>query len=113
MFVAPAHLESFGIAALEARTAGLPVLALEGTGVTSFVRDGVEGLLAADDGQLVDALVRIASTTGCASRSPSTTATVAPEQDWPNVLPRVEAAVRPRRPLTGRRPAARPTGTAR
>ena len=41
--------ESFGIAALEARTFGLPIVALNDSGVTEFVRDGHEGLLAADD----------------------------------------------------------------
>ena len=39
LFVAPAFLESFGIAALEARCAGLPVLAMRGTGITEFVAD--------------------------------------------------------------------------
>ena len=42
-FIAPARLESFGIAALEARTAGLPVLAYTGTGIATFVRDEQEG----------------------------------------------------------------------
>src|SRR6185312_7852985 len=49
LYVAPARLESFGIAALEARAAGLPVVARSDGGVQEFVRDGVEGLLAADD----------------------------------------------------------------
>ena len=75
-FVAPGLRESFGIAALEARTAGVPVLALEGTGVTSFVRDGVEGVLAADDNQLIDALVRISlDEPARQGGSPRTTAT--------------------------------------
>ncbi|MFM8862321.1 MAG: glycosyltransferase, partial [Acidimicrobiia bacterium] len=49
VFVAPANLESFGIAALEARCAGLPVVAKERTGIREFVTHGREGLLAADD----------------------------------------------------------------
>ena len=48
VFVAPATLESFGIAALEARASGLAVVARAGTGVADFVTDGVEGLLAAE-----------------------------------------------------------------
>ena len=48
MFVAPANLESFGIAALEARCAGLPVLAKANSGIREFVSDEREGLLAAD-----------------------------------------------------------------
>ncbi len=81
-FLAPGRRESFGIAALEARTAGVPVLALEGTGVTSFVRDGVEGVLAADDNQLIDALVRISLDDELRGRIAAHNRDVAPEQDW-------------------------------
>ncbi|MGH3745695.1 MAG: glycosyltransferase family 4 protein [Mycobacteriales bacterium] len=49
VFVAPATRESFGIAALEAHAAGLPVIARAGTGVADFVEDGVHGLLVDDD----------------------------------------------------------------
>jgi glycosyltransferase involved in cell wall biosynthesis len=59
VFLAPATLESFGIAALEARTAGVPVLARTGTGVADFVRHGRDGLLAADRQGLAAALVRL------------------------------------------------------
>lgn len=90
VFLAPARRESFGIAALEARTAGVPVLALEGSGVTSFVRDGVEGLLAGDDNQLVDALVRIALDPALRERIAAHNRSVPPEQDWSRVLPLVE-----------------------
>ncbi|WP_052590365.1 glycosyltransferase family 4 protein [Luteipulveratus mongoliensis] len=54
VFLAPAHRESFGIAALEARTAGLPVVAHRGSGVASFVRHGHEGLLARDDREMAE-----------------------------------------------------------
>jgi glycosyltransferase involved in cell wall biosynthesis len=60
VFLATARLESFGIAALEARCAGVPVIALAQTGVADFVRHGREGLLAADDDDLVASLVRLA-----------------------------------------------------
>ena len=59
--MAPANLESFGLAALEARCAGLPVVAKAQTGIREFVEHGQEGLLAANDHQFVDqvlALVR-------------------------------------------------------
>ncbi|HET8971204.1 MAG TPA: glycosyltransferase family 4 protein [Candidatus Nanopelagicales bacterium] len=93
-FVAPGRRESFGIAALEARTAGVPVIALEGTGVTSFVQDGVAGLLAADDNQLVDAVVRITLDDQLRARIAGHNREVAPEQDWSNVLPLVESYYR-------------------
>src|SRR5690606_36261052 len=48
VFLAAARLEAFGIAALEARTAGLAVLAHAGTGVGEFVTDGLDGFLVAD-----------------------------------------------------------------
>ena len=59
VFVAPANLESFGIAALEARCAGLPVVAKARTGIREFVEHGREGLLASTDADMVDQLTRI------------------------------------------------------
>ena len=59
LYVSPGVLEAFGIAALEARTAGLPVLARAGTGVAEFVRDGEEGVLAPSDAALTGALARL------------------------------------------------------
>lgn len=52
VFVAPAHRESFGIAALEARASGVPVLASARSGVATFVEHGRDGLLARDDQEL-------------------------------------------------------------
>ncbi len=49
IFVLPSILESFGIAALEARCAGLPVVAMGHGGIRSFIRHGKEGLLADND----------------------------------------------------------------
>ena len=60
LFVAPARLESFGIAALEARCAGLPVVALAGTGVQDFVAHGREGWLVRSDAAMVDTIVSVA-----------------------------------------------------
>jgi glycosyltransferase involved in cell wall biosynthesis len=60
LYVSPATLESFGIAALEARCAGLPVLAFAGTGVSDFITHGRNGLLVRSDGQLAAALARLA-----------------------------------------------------
>jgi glycosyltransferase involved in cell wall biosynthesis len=91
-FIAPALLESFGIAALEARTVGLPVLAYAATGISSFVRDGVEGLLAADDRAMVDAIARIAGDDDLRSRIAEHNRSTEPEQSWPHVLAAVDAA---------------------
>lgn len=59
VFVAPAHRESFGIAALEARASGVPVLASARSGVASFVTDGRDGLLAGTDREMAAQLVRL------------------------------------------------------
>ncbi len=56
VYVAPAPLESFGLAALEARCVGLPVVARAGSGVQDFVRQGVEGWLVPDRTALVERL---------------------------------------------------------
>jgi glycosyltransferase involved in cell wall biosynthesis len=92
VFVAPARMESFGIAALEARTVGLPVLAYSSTGITSFVRHEVEGLLADDDPAMVAALVRIASDDDLRTRIAEHNQSVDPDEAWPHVLALVETA---------------------
>jgi glycosyltransferase involved in cell wall biosynthesis len=60
VFVLASRLESFGIAALEARAAGVPVVALDRGGVKEFVLHGRDGLLAGSDRELSDHLVRLA-----------------------------------------------------
>lgn len=44
--------DSFGISTLEARSAGLAVVGLGSSGVSDFITDGVDGLLADDDADL-------------------------------------------------------------
>jgi glycosyltransferase involved in cell wall biosynthesis len=91
-FIAPAKLESFGIAALEARTAGLPVLAYASTGISTFVRQEQEGLLAADDRAMTAAIARIAGDDPLRRRIAEHNRTTEPDQSWPKVLATVEAA---------------------
>jgi glycosyltransferase involved in cell wall biosynthesis len=90
LYVAPAVLESFGIAALEARSAGLPVLARSQSGVREFVRDGVEGVLAASDGDLAAALARLAASPAERQRIAAHNRRVAPAVTWERVLARAE-----------------------
>jgi len=56
VFVAPAPRESFGLAALEARAAGVPVVARAQSGVADFVRPGKEGLLGRTFDELASAI---------------------------------------------------------
>lgn len=59
LFIASSRQESFGIAALEARAAGLPVVGYRGNGLADFIADGVEGQLVADDDEMVTALTTL------------------------------------------------------
>lgn len=94
LYVQPSVKESFGLAALEARTAGLPVVARSQTGTTEFIHDGEQGLLAADDAEMARAISRLgrdrALLDGIAARNRSTT----PDQAWPAVIDTVAAAYR-------------------
>jgi glycosyltransferase involved in cell wall biosynthesis len=89
LFIAPAFLESFGIAALEARCAGLPVLAMRGTGITEFVEDGREGLLADGDDELAAALVRMSRDGELRRGIAEHNRITQPPTAWPKVLDRV------------------------
>jgi glycogen(starch) synthase len=86
VFVAPAFLESFGIAALEARCAGLPVVAMRGTGITEFVADRREGLLADGDATMAKALVEIATDARLRREIADHNRTTQPPTAWPTVL---------------------------
>jgi len=94
IFVAPAPLESFGIAALEARTAGLPVVGRRGSGVQEFVMDGVNGFLAADDGGMADALARLITDPGLRESMKAYNRGTAPAQSWSRILQGAEAEYR-------------------
>ena len=86
VYLTTARLEAFGIAALEARAAGLPVVAPRGTGVDDFVHDGVEGLLGASDVHLAGALARLATDDTLRRRIRHHNLTTPPTQDWAGVL---------------------------
>ena len=82
VFVAPSLQESFGIAALEARAAGLPVVAMRSGGVGEFVRDGVEGLLCESDEEMTLALAELAANPDRLGQMQSHNRTHAPVHDW-------------------------------
>lgn len=93
-FVSPTRLEAFGIAALEARTAGLPVVAVAGSGVEDFVREGIEGLFGATDKDLAAAVTRLATDRGLREQIREHNTVVAPTQAWPTVIEKVLAEYR-------------------
>lgn len=94
VYVQPSIKESFGLAALEARTAGLPVLARAQSGTTQFIHDGIEGLLAVDDPGMVGALVRLGHDRSLLDQMTQHNRTVPPDETWPNVLTTVDEAYR-------------------
>jgi glycosyltransferase involved in cell wall biosynthesis len=91
VYISPARLEPFGIAALEARTSGLPVVARSGSGVGEFVADGVNGFLAQDDAAMAAALARLASDDALRARMRAHNLNHAPDQDWSRVAELAEA----------------------
>lgn len=86
VFVQPSVRESFGIAALEARTFGLPVVARSQAGTRDFIEDGVNGLLAADDAAMAQAVVTLALDQGLRERIRRENADQPPAQTWDAVL---------------------------
>jgi len=82
LFVAPAELESFGIAALEARCAGVPVVASSRSGVGEFITSGIEGVLAPDDGEMVTAMADLLTDPGRRAAMAAYNRTVVPDVGW-------------------------------
>ena len=60
IFVFAAVRESFGLAAVEARCAGLPVVAMAASAVSELIEHGREGLLARSDDELGDHVAALA-----------------------------------------------------
>lgn len=90
VYVAPAPRESFGIAALEARCAGLPIVAHRRSGVPEFVRDRVDGVLVGDDAELVVALADLARDDALRDRIADHNRRVPPAHDWADALDRTD-----------------------
>ncbi len=85
VYLSPARLESFGIAALEARTVGLPVIGRSGSGVGEFVTDGVNGLVVSSDSEMSTAIARLAKASGEVARLRRWNVEHPPEQEWSQV----------------------------
>ena len=90
VYVAPAPKESFGIAALEARCAGLPVVANRHSGVTEFIHDRVDGILVTDDAEMTVALADLVVDDELRTRLATHNRRVPPPFDWTHVLHRTD-----------------------
>lgn len=86
VYVAPALLESFGLAALEARSVGLPVVGHADSGMREFVRDGREGWLCASDAAMVERLRQLVDDSDLRWRIGEHNRTVAAGLTWQNAL---------------------------
>jgi glycosyltransferase involved in cell wall biosynthesis len=84
-FVLPSERESFGIAALEARTAGLPVVGMLASGVRDFISQGRDGLLARDDAELARYIARMALDAPFREYVAHRNRATAPPYDWATV----------------------------
>lgn len=61
VFVSPVVKEAFGIAALEARAAGVPVVYRQGSGISEFISHGVDGLRVASDDEMAAGLTMLSN----------------------------------------------------
>jgi glycosyltransferase involved in cell wall biosynthesis len=101
-FIAPAKLESFGIAALEARCAGVPVVAWRRTGIADFVGHGEHGLLVDSDNEMRDALVRLCTEPTLRRDLAARSRAVVPPFGWPDALAGADDAYRRAAALVGK-----------
>ncbi len=86
VFVAPGNMESFGIAALEARTAGLPVIAKRHAGIGEFITDDKEGVLVRSDREMATAMAQLANDEDRRIRMSKHNRRVKPTVDWKRVV---------------------------
>lgn len=104
LYLAPARQESFGIAALEARYAGLPVVGMTGTGLSDFIRHGVDGYLVGSDEEMASQAAELVRSSAALAAAQGRARSPVPGFDWPAVLQRhraVYAAAGPARsPVT-------------
>ncbi len=89
LYVAPAVMESFGLAALEARASGLPVVAMARSGLADVLEHGVDSLLVADDVDMAAAITRLVRDTPARLALAAHCRTIAPAADWSHVLTNV------------------------
>lgn len=102
-YVAPATLESFGIAALEARCAGIPVVAYRCSGVSEFIVDGKDGFLCRDDAEMIERIAQLAGSASTRESMREHARSVPPPVCWPGVLRATDALYARARAMAGAR----------
>jgi len=86
IYICPTKWESFGIAVLEARCAGLPVVALESGGVKEIIEHKKEGLLAKTDHELVENIMCLIQDRDLRSAIADHNQHNPPAMNWENVI---------------------------
>jgi glycosyltransferase involved in cell wall biosynthesis len=86
VFVLPTVRESFGLAALEARCAGVPVVAMRASGVSELIEHEREGLLASSDGDFATQVARLVTDIELRDAIARHNRMTAPPCDWPKVV---------------------------
>ncbi|MFV0425821.1 MAG: glycosyltransferase family 4 protein [Beutenbergiaceae bacterium] len=104
VFLSSAILENGGGAALEARVAGLAVVARSGNGIADHLTSGTHGILADSDAGLADALVQLARQPSLLEAMRATNRASSPHISWAYVLERADELYR--RAVSQRRSAA-------
>jgi glycosyltransferase involved in cell wall biosynthesis len=102
IYIAPAPRESFGLAALEARCVGLPVVAIAGSGVGEFVIHGRNGYLADSDADMVRRLVRLVDDSRLRTQIAERNRTSRSQMTWSASMVRTDAAYERAGAVTGR-----------
>lgn len=91
LFVQLSVRESFGLAAIEARAAGLPVIGRQGNGFTEFVTDGLTGLLVASDRAAAAAIERLHADRAQLATLQANSVAAPPVQTWQSLVAQVDA----------------------
>ncbi len=94
IYLSTTRLESFGIAALEARCAGLVVAARAGTGVEDFVTDRVDGILARDDDDLAARVAELGRERSRLRQMQAAVAAAPVPHAWPRIVEQTLAEYR-------------------
>lgn len=86
IFLSPSRRESFGLAALEARAVGVPVVGMRASAVPDFIENDLSGIVVDRDGEFVDAVVRLAVDDVLRARIASHNRTVTAPYHWERAM---------------------------
>lgn len=103
VFVLASKEEAFGLAAVEARAVGLPVVAFRTGRLPEIAPEGASGVLVTSDDQMVHALVSLATDPYRLGRLRANSESDPPPFDWSGVVERHEDAYREAVRLCGQR----------